>query len=74
MRCGAMITEKEKKMLIEMVRRETGCEICGSKDNLVIHHIIRKVMGGKDIPRNLQVVCVSCHKQLHYNEPGIRRR
>lgn len=66
-----MITTKERETLITMVRRESlGCEVCGQSDRskLRIHHIKRRVSGGKDIPRNLMVVCESCHKDLHCNE------
>ena len=70
-----MITEREKTVLIEMVKREVGgCEICGKQIKLVVHHLNRKTLGGKDFPRNLQIICSDCHKQVHYNEPGMRRK
>jgi len=70
-----MIKDKERKVLIEMAIREVGgCERCGSKKNLQLHHIQRKVNGGKDIGRNLMVLCQTCHKLFHENEIGLRRR
>ena len=66
-----MLKPKEKKMLIEMVIRETGgCERCGSKKNLQIHHIQRRSAKGKDVPRNLMIVCEKCHKEFHKYEEG----
>jgi 5-methylcytosine-specific restriction endonuclease McrA len=66
-----MITEKQKEVLIGMVGE---CEICRKKENLILHHIKRRCLGGKDIPRNLLVLCPDCHKTIHYNEPGMRKR
>lgn len=66
-----MITAKERETLIAMVRREVlGCEVCGQADRtrLRVHHIKRRASGGKDIPRNLMVVCDNCHKDLHHDE------
>ena len=51
--------------LIEMVG---VCEICHSRNNLVVHHIQRLIDGGKDIPRNIQIVCRKCHSDLHAHQ------
>ena len=56
---------KYYKYLIEMVGE---CEHCGAKEDLVVHHIYRLVDGGKDIPRNIQIVCKKCHKLLHAHQ------
>jgi 5-methylcytosine-specific restriction endonuclease McrA len=63
--------KKYYKYLIKMVGE---CELCGRKDNLVVHHIKRIHEGGKDIPRNCQILCRECHRLIHYNEPGLRRK
>lgn len=64
------ITIKQKELLKEFVSYR--CEICNKKENelnkLVIHHIHRKVMEGKDNLQNLKVICENCHKLLHSNE------
>jgi len=41
------------------------CVWCGSKEKLHIHHIIPSSRGGKNEMANLEVVCVSCHQELH---------
>lgn len=46
----------------KMVHKEI-CESCGSKSNLGIHH--KDLNHFNDDPKNLQVLCVSCHMSLH---------
>lgn len=65
-------TSKESKLIFEELKRKHRatigkCAICGSKENLQIHHI--KPIGRnphlKYNPVNWIVVCGSCHKELH---------
>ncbi|MBE2264623.1 MAG: group II intron reverse transcriptase/maturase [Flavobacteriales bacterium] len=37
------------------------CTICGSQENLDVHHIKPKRKGGQDVPENLETVCEKCH-------------
>jgi len=63
-----MITEKQKKELIE--ERAGICEVpsCSNIYKLCIHHIIRKNKGGTDNKENLMVLCEKHHKLYHSNE------
>lgn len=44
---------------------ESVCEICGSKENLEVHHKTPIVLGGKSNDENIEVLCESCHSRLH---------
>ena len=50
----------------------TTCEICGSAENLRIHH---KKEGYKRIPQerkqDLVVVCKACHNKIHRGEINV---
>ena len=35
-----------------------------------IHHVVKKVLGGKDELSNLMLLHPNCHRQLHSNEAG----
>lgn len=41
------------------------CKVCGSKDDLEVHHILFKSQGGTDTPVNLATLCHICHHKLH---------
>ena len=59
-----------KEVLRKIV--ENTCEICHKHEDevgiLQAHHINRNYLGGLFIPRNIQMICKSCHKKLHYYE------
>jgi len=46
------------------------CCNCGSTENLVYHHIVPVVRGGKDVPSNIAVVCCDCHSIIHHGTTG----
>ena len=41
------------------------CQVCGSKQNLQIHHRELRSQQGGDEEFNLVTLCVRCHGQLH---------
>jgi hypothetical protein len=41
------------------------CAVCGSTENLEIHHVLPLIKGGTNDFNNLLVVCQEHHKQLH---------
>lgn len=65
-----MIKQSKKRLLINFV--ENKCEICNKifeDKELHIHRIRRNYQGGTyDCFRNLQVLCVKCHKKVHEND------
>lgn len=65
-------TSKESKLIFEELKRnyraEIGkCSICGSTEELQVHHIkpISRYAYLKYNPVNWVVVCADCHKELH---------
>jgi hypothetical protein len=54
-----------------MVALGDFCNVCGSKENLEIHHRKWQCHGGKDEISNLQVLCHGCHCEVHGFEAGI---
>ncbi len=41
------------------------CQHCGRRDQLQIHHLLRRSQMGPDTEDNLMTVCSHCHRQLH---------
>ena len=57
-------TKAFKEIKKEIFKRDGWkCTICGSTDDLTVHHL----KGGDDLD-NLICVCRQCHKKLHSNK------
>jgi 5-methylcytosine-specific restriction endonuclease McrA len=41
------------------------CQICGSKQNLHVHHKQLRSQQGDDDDSNLITLCAACHQELH---------
>jgi 5-methylcytosine-specific restriction endonuclease McrA len=41
------------------------CQHCGRRDQLQIHHLVRRSQSGADCEENLIVLCSGCHRSLH---------
>ena len=58
--------------LFKLKRKNSSCLICGSSENLTIHHL-RPV---KDYPElkynynNIKVICSNCHESIHKTKWG----
>ena len=62
--CGGDKTKILKEDTVNYQKHNTGiCEICGSLDNLEVHHIDHN---RNNIPDNLITLCESCHQRVHY--------
>jgi 5-methylcytosine-specific restriction endonuclease McrA len=48
-----------------MERDSWRCQICGSRNNLQVHHQRRRSQQGSDEDSNLITLCAGCHEQLH---------
>lgn len=44
------------------------CHRCGARENLQVHHIIPTKEGGTRVPKNLVVLCSSCHKVVEHQQ------
>ncbi|MEZ4504712.1 MAG: HNH endonuclease [Thermomicrobiales bacterium] len=40
------------------------CTICGSREQLEVHHIVPRRLGGSNDPENLVTVCAACHRRM----------
>ena len=43
------------------------CQYCGRRNQLQIHHMVRRSQSGPDCDENLIVLCSGCHRALHSN-------
>jgi len=52
--------------------RGVVCEICcyDKYDNLIIHHIVERHLGGSNDFSNLQLLCPNCHGEIHRKIEG----
>ncbi len=60
----------ELKMKI-LERDGWKCQYCGRRDELQIHHMIRRSQRGADCEENLIVLCSPCHRLLHLGTVDI---
>lgn len=49
-------------------RDNNECQVCQNKNNLHIHHIIKRVNGGDHSPQNLITLCASCHRHIEVGD------
>jgi 5-methylcytosine-specific restriction endonuclease McrA len=48
-----------------MERDGWRCQVCGSMQNLQVHHLKLRSQSGGDVEQNLITLCVACHEQVH---------
>jgi 5-methylcytosine-specific restriction endonuclease McrA len=41
------------------------CQVCGSMQNLQVHHLKFRSRSGGDIEQNLITLCAECHEKVH---------
>jgi 5-methylcytosine-specific restriction endonuclease McrA len=50
----------------QVLRRDNWrCQVCGSRQNLQVHHEELRSRGGRDTKENLITLCAECHEALH---------
>jgi len=58
--------KRYRELSISILERDSWkCQQCGRRDQLQIHHIVRRSQLGPDGEENLIVFCSSCHSSLH---------
>lgn len=57
---------RSKRKFILTLKGEK-CSLCGSRQQLRVHHLNYKRLG-KEKPKDLVVVCESCHRQCHWDK------
>ena len=57
------------KQLWQQVLERDGwrCQVCGSRQNLHVHHKQLRSQQGEDEESNLITLCASCHGKLHHS-------
>ena len=55
-----------------VITEDSKCEICGSKDDLQLHHIIPINMFGDNRLDNLTVLCRKCHAAVHKSYRNVK--
>jgi len=48
-----------------MERDNWRCQVCGSQQNLQVHHKQLRSQQGSDEDSNLITLCAGCHEELH---------
>ena len=55
-----------KKLCRQVLARDNWrCQVCGSRNNLQVHHQQLRSQQGSDEDSNLITLCAECHAQLH---------
>ena len=50
------------------------CQVCGSMQNLQVHHLKFRSQAGGDEEQNLITLCTECHEQVHRKAGCCRAR
>lgn len=61
----------EWQQLSARMRENAVCQRCGSKEHLVVHHIIPVIQGGTREEKNLVVLCTGCHVTIERQQKLI---
>lgn len=65
---------KDKDIYSYVVKHCPYCALCGSSNNLHIHHIIYRSELGQTSLDNLIRLCASCHTMVHSNKKVWQHR
>lgn len=65
------LTEAQKEGLKKLIGK---CEMCSRVNDLHVHRVKRGYQKGMYVLRNVMILCGSCHRMVHCNEPGTRKR
>ena len=58
--------ELYKELCQQIMKRDSWrCQICGSGQNLQVHHKQLRSQQGSDDDSNLITLCAGCHERLH---------
>jgi 5-methylcytosine-specific restriction endonuclease McrA len=58
--------ENYTQLRLQILERDGWqCQHCGRRDQLQIHHIVRRSHLGADCEENLIVLCSECHRTVH---------
>lgn len=55
---------EQQEIRKQIIKEDSCCSRCGSKENLELHHMIPLAIGGDNDNRNLTILCKHCHQQI----------
>jgi 5-methylcytosine-specific restriction endonuclease McrA len=57
------------EQLRKQILRRDGwqCQVCGSRQNLQVHHKQLRSQQGDDDESNLIILCAGCHEKVHHS-------
>jgi 5-methylcytosine-specific restriction endonuclease McrA len=55
-----------------LARDNWRCQVCGSRNNLQVHHKQLRSQQGSDEESNLITLCANCHEDLHHGHAEDR--
>lgn len=53
---------------IVLIRDRRQCRVCGSREQIDVHHVRLRSAGGQDTSRNLACLCRICHGDVHLHK------
>jgi len=65
---------KQRASPIILKRDNYSCRLCSSKDDVQVHHITPKVLGGRNTFDNMITLCYQCHHFIHHCNPMFKFR
>jgi 5-methylcytosine-specific restriction endonuclease McrA len=62
-------SESYRKLHRQVLERDGWrCQICGSMQQLQVHHLKFRSQSGGDEEQNLITLCAECHLRIHSND------
>jgi 5-methylcytosine-specific restriction endonuclease McrA len=67
------LSQEDYRELHQQILRRDGwrCQLCGSMQNLEVHHIMFRSQNGDDSDENLITLCAECHARVHQTSTTI---
>jgi 5-methylcytosine-specific restriction endonuclease McrA len=67
------LRKEDYRELHQQILRRDGwrCQLCGSMQNLEVHHMRFRSHGGDDSEQNLITLCAECHARVHQTRTAI---
>lgn len=64
-RSKAKLREWQRVRQCVLVRDGRRCRVCHSRDQVEVHHVRFRSLGGTHTTENCAVLCASCHHAIH---------
>lgn len=66
---SSLLVKRPRKWLKKLAKERDNyeCKLCGNKENISLHHILKREYGGQTKQTNLITVCIKCHDKIKFN-------